>query len=100
MRRGQHLLRKLARRSPDVNQRSGVSVRASVANYEALLANALRRAIRLGETDVVPRISDLAFVMPSLAGKVELDDFQGLVDRESDGRARFHLSLPERRPFF
>ena len=64
---------RLARRSPDVNQRSGVSVRASVANYEALLANALRRAIRLGDTDVVPRISDLAFVMPSLAGKVELD---------------------------
>ncbi|MFN8639176.1 MAG: sigma 54-interacting transcriptional regulator [Dehalococcoidia bacterium] len=64
---------RLARRSPDVNQRSGVSVRASVANYEALLANALRRAIRLGETDVVPRISDLAFVMPSLQGKVELD---------------------------
>ena len=51
---------RLARRSPDVNQRSGVSVRASVANYEALLANALRRAIRLGDTDVVPRISDLA----------------------------------------
>ncbi len=64
---------RLARRSPDVNQRSGVSVRASVANYEALLANALRRAIRIGETDVVPRISDLAFVMPSLQGKVELD---------------------------
>jgi magnesium chelatase subunit I len=64
---------RLARRSPDVNQRSGVSVRASVANYESLLANALRRAIRLKETDVVPRISDLPFVMPSLAGKVELD---------------------------
>ncbi|MCC6236907.1 MAG: sigma 54-interacting transcriptional regulator [Dehalococcoidia bacterium] len=64
---------RLARRSPDVNQRSGVSVRASVANYESLLANALRRAIRLGEKDVVPRISDLPFVMPSLAGKVELD---------------------------
>ena len=64
---------RLARRSPDVNQRSGVSVRASVANYEAMLANALRRAIRLGETDVVPRISDLPFVMPALQGKVELE---------------------------
>ena len=64
---------RLARRSPDINQRSGVSVRASVANYEALLANALRRAIRLGEKDVVPRISDLPFVMPSLAGKVEFE---------------------------
>ena len=64
---------RLARRSPDINQRSGVSVRASVANYEALLGNALRRAIRIGEKDVVPRISDLPFVMPSLAGKVEFE---------------------------
>ncbi len=64
---------RLARRSPDINQRSGVSVRASVANYEAMLANALRRAIRLGETQVVPRISDLPFVMPALQGKVEFE---------------------------
>lgn len=62
-----------ARRSPDINQRSGVSVRASVANYEALLANALRRAIETGEQDIVPRISDLPFVMPSLQGKVEFE---------------------------
>ena len=64
---------RLARRSPDVNQRSGVSVRASVANYEAMLANALRRSIRLGEKEVVPRVSDLPFVMPALQGKVELE---------------------------
>ena len=62
-----------ARRSPDVNQRSGVSVRASVANYEALLANAFRRALRTGEKDVVPRISDLPFMLPSLQGKVEFE---------------------------
>ena len=30
---------RLARKSPDVNQRSGVSVRASIANYESMLAN-------------------------------------------------------------
>ncbi len=64
---------RLARRSPDVSQRSGVSVRASVANYEALLANALRRAIRVGENVVVPRVSDLAFVIPALQGKVEFE---------------------------
>ena len=64
---------RLARRSPDINQRSGVSVRASVADYEAILANALRRAIRLGDSDVVPRISDLAFVLPTLSGKVEFE---------------------------
>lgn len=62
-----------ARRSPDINQRSGVSVRATVANYESMLANALRRAVRQGEKDVVPRISDLPFIMPSLQGKVEFE---------------------------
>jgi magnesium chelatase subunit I len=64
---------RLARKSPDVNQRSGVSVRASIANYESLLANALRRAIVTGEEVVVPRISDLPYVIPSLTGKVEFE---------------------------
>ena len=59
-----------ARKSPDINQRSGVSVRASVANLEALRANALRRAIKTGEQDVVPRISDLPFIVPSTHGKL------------------------------
>jgi len=64
---------RLARRSPDVNQSSGVSVRASIADYESLLANAMRRSIRLKETDVVPRISDLPFVIPTISGKVEFE---------------------------
>ena len=64
---------RLARRSPDVNQRSGVSVRASIANYESLLANALRRAILTGEDAVVPRISDLPYVVPAFSGKVEFE---------------------------
>jgi magnesium chelatase subunit I len=64
---------RLARRSPDINQRSGVSVRASIANYESMLANALRRAVRIGEKQVVPRISDLPYVMPALSGKVEFE---------------------------
>ena len=70
-----------ARQSPDINQRSGVSVRASVANYEAMLANAFRRALRVGETDVVPRISDLPFILPSLQGKVE---FEAMDERQED----------------
>ena len=64
---------RLARRSPDVNQRSGVSVRASIADYESLLANALRRAIRLSEDEVVPRVSDLPYILPSLTGKLEFE---------------------------
>jgi magnesium chelatase subunit I len=64
---------RLARRSPDINQRSGVSVRASVADYESLLANAQRRAISTGETEVVPRVSDMPYVIPAIAGKVEFE---------------------------
>jgi magnesium chelatase subunit I len=62
-----------ARRSPDINQRSGVSVRTSIADYESLVANAFRRALRLDETEIVPRISDLAFILPSFQGKVEFE---------------------------
>ncbi len=64
---------RLARRSPDVNQRSGVSVRASIANYESMLANALRRSIITSEDIVVPRVSDLPYVVPTLSGKVEFE---------------------------
>jgi magnesium chelatase subunit I len=63
----------LARSSPHVNQRSGVSVRLTVANNETLLANATRRALRLGEDEVVPRVSDLDALVASTAGKIELD---------------------------
>ena len=63
----------LARRSPEVSQRSGVSVRVTIANYENLVSNALKRALRLGEKAVVPRISDLPAVVASTAGKIELE---------------------------
>ncbi len=62
-----------ARRSPDINHRSGVSVRTSISNYEALVANAFRRALRLDEAEVVPRISDLEYLIPSLQGKIEFE---------------------------
>ncbi len=65
-----------ARRSPDINQRSGVSVRTSITSYETLVANACRRALRLGEPEAVPRISDLPFIMPSFQGKVEFEAMQ------------------------
>jgi magnesium chelatase subunit I len=63
----------LARRSPEISQRSGVSVRVSVANSEVLQAAALKRAIRLGESSGAPRVSDLGAVIASTAGKVELE---------------------------
>ncbi len=62
-----------ARSSPDVNQTSGVSVRLSIANYETLVANAMRRCLRLGEPEAVPRISDLDALHASSTGKLELE---------------------------
>src|SRR5262245_10271969 len=62
-----------ARRSPHINQRSGVSVRLSIANYETLVANATRRALRNQEGEVVPRVSDLEALVSSTAGKVEFE---------------------------
>src|SRR3954454_3207523 len=62
-----------ARQSPHVNQRSGVSARLSITNYETLVANAARRALRLGESDVVPRVTDLDALASSTSGKVEIE---------------------------
>ncbi len=63
----------LARRSPEISQRSGVSVRVSVANMEVLEAAAIKRAVRLGEPVAAPRISDLGAVLASTTGKVEVE---------------------------
>jgi magnesium chelatase subunit I len=63
----------LARRSPDISQRSGVSVRVSIANLETLEAAALKRAVRLAEPLAVPRISDLPALVASTVGKIELE---------------------------
>ncbi|HZR45010.1 MAG TPA: magnesium chelatase, partial [Ktedonobacteraceae bacterium] len=63
----------LARHSNDISQRSGVSVRVSVANYENVLSNACKRALRLKERQVAPRVSDLSAVIASTCGKIELD---------------------------
>jgi magnesium chelatase subunit I len=78
----------LARQAPQVNQRSGVSVRLGVANYETLVAAATRRALRLGEPDAVPRVSDLPALVASTAGKVELDS----LDEEGDAELMARLA--------
>ena len=62
-----------SRRSPHISQSSGVSVRMSIGNYENLVSNSVRRAVRLGEPLAVPRISDLPFLVASTAGRVEVE---------------------------
>ncbi|MEX0877031.1 MAG: magnesium chelatase [Phycisphaerales bacterium] len=62
-----------ARQSRFVDQDSGVSARLSIANFKQMVASARQRAIRLGESPAVPRISDLAHFHASSMGKLELD---------------------------
>jgi len=63
----------LARKAPEISQRSGVSVRVSICNWENLLSNALKRAIRLDEREVAPRVSDLGAIVASTSGKIEME---------------------------
>jgi magnesium chelatase subunit I len=62
-----------ARRSQQISQRSGVSVRLSIANFEIMVANAVRRSLRSGSTAAVPRIVDLDALPASTSGKVEIE---------------------------
>jgi len=63
---------RLARTSPHVSQASGVSVRTSIANAETVISNAERRGLLTGEDRVVPRISDLNYLIASCRGKIEM----------------------------
>src|ERR1051325_8140755 len=62
-----------ARKSNEINQSSGVSVRVTINNYESLISNAEKRALRCKENDIVPRVSDLHCLMASTAGKIEME---------------------------
>ncbi|MDH4144440.1 MAG: sigma 54-interacting transcriptional regulator [Acidimicrobiia bacterium] len=69
-------LSQAARGNGNINQRSGVSVRLSVSNYEAMVANAARRALTHGLDEVVPRVSDLDALVASISGKVEIESME------------------------
>jgi magnesium chelatase subunit I len=62
-----------ARVDKRIDRRSGVSQRMPISLLENVLSNAERRAIRLGETEVVPRVSDLYAALPAITGKIELE---------------------------
>ena len=71
-------------------------MRLTVANTETLVANAARRSLRLGEDEVVPRVSDLEALAASTSGKVEIET---LDDRdERCGRAADQVGGPDRLP--
>jgi magnesium chelatase subunit I len=61
-----------ARVSGQVNQASGVSVRASIAALENVASAAELRGLRTGESVVGARVADLGMVLPACRGKIEL----------------------------
>jgi len=72
-----------ARASSEINQTSGVSVRVTINNYESLISNAEKRAVRTGEREIVPRLTDLPAVVASMGGKIELE-YVGEDKKEGD----------------
>jgi magnesium chelatase subunit I len=62
-----------ARKSNEINQSSGVSVRVTINNYESIISNAEKRALRCKESEIVPRVSDLHSVLASTNGKIEME---------------------------
>jgi magnesium chelatase subunit I len=62
-----------ARDDQRIDKRSGVSQRLPITVMESVISNAERRAILTGETDIVPRISDIYAAVPSMTGKMELE---------------------------
>ena len=86
----------VARKSHVVSQHSGVSVRLSIANYETVVANALRRTLRTNDAAVVPRVSDLSAMVQSTQGKIEFDTME---DSDSDQIIAALVSLAVRHCF-
>jgi magnesium chelatase subunit I len=62
-----------ARDDQRVDKRSGVSQRFSISALESAVSNAERRALITGETEIVPRISDIYAALPAMTGKMELE---------------------------
>jgi magnesium chelatase subunit I len=62
-----------ARKEKRIDQRSGVSQRLSITLLENIVSNAERRAVRMGEKAVVPRLADLYAALPAITGKIELE---------------------------
>ena len=86
----------VARKSHVISQSSGVSVRLSIANFETVVASALRRTLRTGDDTVVPRVSDLSAVVQSTQGKIEFDTMD---DSDSDQVIAALVSLAVRQCF-
>ena len=64
------------REAPQIDARSGVSARFGIAGAETAAASAVRRAAIAGEATPVVRVVDLPAMVPTLLGKVEVDQLE------------------------
>jgi len=72
-----------ARKSNEINQSSGVSVRVTINNFESIISNAEKRALRCKENGIVPRVSDFHSLLASTSGKIEME-YVGEDKKEDD----------------
>ncbi len=77
-----------ARESEFVDHKSGVSARMSITCYENLLSTAERRMLLNNETKGTVRVTDLAGIIPSITGKVEM-----VYEGEQEGPYNVAVSL-------
>jgi len=62
-----------ARTDKRIDRRSGVSQRMPITVLENAISNAERRAIETGESEVVPRMTDIYAGSAAITGKIELE---------------------------
>jgi magnesium chelatase subunit I len=62
-----------ARTDRRIDRRSGVSQRLPITVMENVISNAERRAVFVGDEEVVPRVSDIYAALPAITGKIELE---------------------------
>jgi magnesium chelatase subunit I len=85
----------VARRDKRIDRRSGVSQRLSISALENVVSNAERRALRHGETPVVPRVADVYAALPALTGKLELEYEGEMVGAEALARDLVRRAVAE-----
>jgi magnesium chelatase subunit I len=85
----------VARRDKRIDRRSGVSQRLSISTLENTISNAERRALRHGETPVVPRVADVYAALPALTGKFELEYEGELMGAEALARELVRRAIGE-----
>lgn len=77
-----------ARNNEYVDKKSGVSARLTIAAFENLISSAERRAIIHNEKQTQVWVSDIAGIVPSITGKIEL-----LYEGEQEGTYQVALNL-------